>query len=69
MLYLQIHLYMLLTFNKKYLLIKLQREVTQVNELQEWTHTYLHYTTYIKIKIPTYKKHILKYNYTKLRKL
>jgi hypothetical protein len=64
MLYLQIHLYMLLTLNKKYLLIKLQREVTQ-----EWTHTYLHYTNYIKIKIPTYKKHTLQYIYTKLRKL
>jgi hypothetical protein len=36
MLYLQIHLYMLLTFNKNYLLIKLQREVTQVAMLTNY---------------------------------
>jgi len=36
MLYVQIHLNMLLTFNKIYLLIKLQREVTQVAVLTNY---------------------------------
>ena len=38
MLYLQIHLYMLLTFNTNYLLIKLQREVTQVAMLANYNN-------------------------------